>query len=296
MDRLTAMRVFVEIVDSGSITLAAERLSLSRAMVSRYLADLEGWLQLRLLHRTTRRLSLTEAGTEALQHCRSMLALEAQVQGVAGALRQTPQGRLRLTTSASLADAYLTEAMARFLQHYPGIHIELLVLERAVNLVEERVDLALRITNQLDEQQHARLLGRCHSVLCASPDYLARHVPLEMPQQLQQHQCITHAYVGRSEYLLHRGQDSVRVPVGGRLHSNETLITRRAALAGAGIAQLPMYLVQTDLQQGRLQAVLPEWSPATLGVYALYLNRQHQPLSLRLLLDFLAADMEGRVL
>lgn len=290
------MRVFVEIVDSGSITQAAERLSLSRAMVSRYLADLEGWLQLRLLHRTTRRLSLTEAGEEALLHCRHMLALEMQVQGVAGALRQTPQGRLRLTTSASLADAYLTEAMARFLLQYPGIHLELLVLERAVNLVEERIDLALRITNQLDEQQHARLLGQCHSVLCASPDYLARCGQPETPQQLQSHQCITHAYVGRSEYLLQRGAERIRVPVSGRLHSNETLITRRAALAGAGIAQLPMYLVHADLQQGRLTPVLPDWSLNTLGVYALYLNRQHQPLSLRLLLDFLVADMEGRVL
>lgn len=175
MDRLTATRVFVEVIDSGSQTAAAERLDMSRAMVSRYLAELEEWVGARLLHRSTRRLSLTDAGAELLPQCREMLAVADAMQATGQTRRDSPRGTLRITSSLSFAQAWLTRAAAAFVERYPGTAIDLQVNSQVVNLVEERIDLALRIANQLDPNLIARRLGECRSVICAAPDYLRGH-------------------------------------------------------------------------------------------------------------------------
>ena len=172
MDRLTAMQVFTEVADRASLTEAARALDMSRAMVSRYLESFERWLGVRLLHRTTRRVSLTDAGEEALQRCRQMLELSRDVQSVAGARRAAPAGKLRITASTSFAEAYLTDVVTDFLSRYPQTQVELIAMERTVNLVEERIDLAVRIGNVLDDTLVARKLGVCRSVVCASPAYI----------------------------------------------------------------------------------------------------------------------------
>lgn len=295
MDRLTAMRVFTEIADRGSITSAGDALDMSRAMVSRYLESLEQWLGVRVLHRTTRRVSLTEAGAEALERCRQMLALEADVQTVAGLRQQTPSGKLRVTTSTSFAQACLSQMLAEFVELYPKTQIELLMLERAVNLVEARVDLAVRISNQLDDTLLARSLGQCRSVLCAAPSYLARRGTPRHPEELTGHSCVTHTYVGRTELRLQRGGQQLRIPVTGALQSDETVVTRQVTLAGAGIAMLPTYLVHQDLRAGTLVHVLPDCEPEIYGIHALYLSRQYQPQLLRALLDFLVGKFETGV-
>lgn len=295
MDRFTAMRVFAEVAERGSLTDAATALDMSRAMVSRYLESLEQWLGVRLLHRTTRRVSLTEAGAEALQRCRQVLEMTAEVQAVAGARRAEPRGKLRITASTSFAQAHLASAMVDFLALYPQTQIELLAVERTVNLVEERIDLAVRIGNQLDPALVARPLGVCRSVVCASPAYLARHGAPTLPRQLSEHRCITHAYVGRTEWVLRRGGETVRVPVQGALQSNETAVTRQAALDGAGIALLPTYFVGHELAEGRLVPLLPDHEPEAMGIHAVYLSRAHPPRLLRLMLDFLAERYGGDV-
>ena len=293
MDRITAMQVFVEVAERASLTDTAAALDMSRAMVSRYLESLETWLGVRLLHRTTRRVSLTDAGAEALQRCRQVLELSREVQAVADVRRGVPSGTLRITASSSFAQAHLAPAIADFLARHAQTRIELIVLERAVNLVEERIDLAVRISRQLDDALVARRLAVCRSVLCASPAYLAAHGSPQVPDELRAHRCITHAYVGRSEFRLQRDGQTVSVPVGGALLSNETVVTRQAALAGAGIALLPTYLVSGDLAQARLLRVLPEYEPETLGIHAVYLSRQHQPQLLRVMIDFLAERFGG---
>jgi len=289
MDRLTAMQVFVEVADRGSLTQAADALAMSRAMVSRYLESAEQWLGARLLQRTTRRVSLTEAGAAALQRCRQMLELVHETEAAASAQRLAPRGRLRVTASASLAQARLAAAVAGFLAVHPECEVELVVLERAVNLVEERIDLAVRISNQLDAHLVARPLGRFRSVLCAAPAYLAAAPPLDGPQDLRLHRCVTHAYVNRSDYTLQDASGQwLRLPVRSVLESNDAGVMRSAALAGAGLAILPDYLVEEDLQLGRLRRVLPGYEPESHGIHGVYLSRQYQPLALRLLLDFLA--------
>jgi len=295
VDRLLAMRVFVEVAERSSLTQAAEVLNMSRAMVSRYLESVERWLGARLLQRTTRRVSLTEAGAEALLRCRQMLELAREAEAAAGEQRLMPRGRLRVTASASLAQSRLAGAMAAFLALYPDCEVELVVLERAVNLVEERIDLAVRISNQLDPQLVARPLGRFSSVLCAAPSYLAAAPQLTRADDLRLHRCVTHAYVNRNDYALqHQGQ-WLRVPVHSVLQSNDAGVMRSAALAGAGLAILPGYLVDKDLREGRLMQVLPDHEPEAHAIHGVYLSRQYQPLALRLLLDFLA-DRFGREL
>lgn len=295
MDRLTAVRVFVEVADLGSLTRAAEGLDMSTAMVSRYLTSLEDWFGARLLHRTTRKLSLTDAGLAALPACRQMLELSEEVAHLAAERSREPTGLLRVTSAGSFADAQLTAALVEFQQQHPQVEIVLTVGDKAADLVGERVDLAVRITNTLDPAMIARRLAVCRSMLCASPAYLARHGQPRSPQELQQHRCIAHASgIGRV-YRFTRGDEVIEVPVSWNFHTNETAVLRRAVLSGAGIGMLPTYYVGDDLRTGRLVQLLPDEEPEVLGIHAIYLSRQHQPLALRLLVDFLAARFGGEV-
>ena len=293
MDHLGAIRTFIEIADQGSLTGAAEALDLSRAMVSRHLVGLERWLGVRLLHRTTRRVSLSTAGQEALPRLRQMLELAADLQAVSGARRSEPAGKLRITTSLSFAVSCLTQAIVEFQQQHPRITVELLTLDRAVDLVAERIDLAVRITNRLDDGVVARQLASCRSVLCASPAYLARHGQPQQPADLAAHACITHAFGSLSAFRLGPAGRVVTQAVSGPLSGNETAVLRQAALAGAGIAMLPTYYVGNDLAHGSLVRVLPDHEPEPMGVHAVYLSRQHQPLPLKLLIDFLVERYGG---
>ena len=293
MDHLSAIRSFIEIADQGSLTRAAEALDLSRAMISRHLEGLERWLGARLLHRTTRRVSLSEAGLEALPRLRQMLELAADLQAVAGARTTEPTGKLRITTNLSFALSCLTQAVVDFQGRHPRIEVELLTVDRAVDLVGERIDLAVRITNRLDEGVVARRLASCRSVLCASPAYLKRRGRPERAEDLKTHDCITHAFGARAEYRLRRAGRLTTVDVKGSLSGNETAVLRQAALAGAGIAMLPTYFVGDDLRRGALVHLLPDHEPEPLGIHAVVLSRQHQPQPLKLLIDFLAERFGG---
>lgn len=295
MDRLKAMQVFVEVAERGSLTDTATVLNMSRAMVSRYLESLEHWLGVRVLHRTTRRVSLTDAGSEALERCRQMLELADDVQSVAGDRRSAPSGSLRITTATSFAEAHMAAAVADFLNLHPQARVELIVLERAVNLVEERIDLAVRISNRIDDTLVARKLAECRSVVCAAPAYLKAHGTPAVPDDLKQHRCITHTYVGRHEFVMRRDGHTVKVPVRGQLSSNEAGVTLNATLAGGGIALLPTYYASEAIRDGRLIPLLTDWEPEVLAIQAVYLSRQHQPQLLRLMLDFLAQRFGGDV-
>jgi DNA-binding transcriptional LysR family regulator len=169
MDRLKAMQVFVEVADRGSLSAAAIHLDMSRAMVSRYLAEMEQWVGVRLLHRTTRRLSLTPAGAETLPRCRQMLDMVGDLRNAVSTPDDTPRGLLRITTSMSFGSRHLASAITDYVKLHPGTSVDLMLVDRAVNLVEERVDLAVRITNDLDPNLIARKLAVCRSVVCASP-------------------------------------------------------------------------------------------------------------------------------
>lgn len=291
MDRLTALRVFVCVVEQGSLSGAGEKLEMSRAMVSRYLAELERWMGARLLHRTTRRLSLTGPGEEALNRARAMLALGDEMEQLAVRGDDAPKGQLRVTSSYSLSDALLVKAANDYLGHYPGTAIDILLLDRTVNLVEERIDLALRITNDLDPNLVARRLGTCHSVVCASPAYLARHAPPQRVQDLALHNCLTYTYFGKSLWEFQGPHGPESVPVSGNLSANISNLLLSATLDGAGISLQPRYSVQAHLESGALVPLLSQWQPKRLGVYAVYGTRKQMSPLLRSFLDFLVARM-----
>ncbi|CAH0221616.1 HTH-type transcriptional regulator DmlR [Pseudomonas sp. Bi70] len=288
MDRLTATRVFVEVVDRGSQTAAAEHLDLSRAMVSRYLAELEGWVGARLLHRTTRKLSLTQVGNELLPHCREMLHTAEMMRATGIKANDGPSGNLRVATSQSFAQTWLSPVLVEYLARYPNTSVDVLVGSHAVNLVEERIDLALRITNQLEPNQVARHLGDCHSVVCAAPAYLAKAGTPKEPHELAGHNCLTYSYFGRSVWQFSGQPGAVQVPVDGNLSSNDTAVLLEAAIKAGGICLQPLYAAAPLLEDGRLVRLLPGWLPQSLGIHAIYASRRQMLPALRALLDFIA--------
>ena len=294
MDRLTATRVFVEVVERGSQTAAADALEMSRAMVSRYLGELETWVGARLLHRTTRKLSLTGAGEQLLGQCREMLAMADAMQSVSRTDEAAPGGTLRIACSQSLAQAWLVHALDDFTRLYPQVSVDLLVGSHAVNLVEARVDLALRITNQLDPNLIARQLAVCRSVVCATPAYLARHGTPQRPEELAQHNCLSYAYFGRSIWEFSRAGEPHAVAVSGNLSANESMVLLEAVLANVGISLQPRYSVGAHLRSGALVQLLPDYEPQQLGIHALYGTRRQMPPALRVLLDFLVQRLADR--
>ena len=287
MDRLQAIRVFVTVVDLGSQSAAADHLDLSRPVVSRYLAELEDWVGARLMHRTTRKLNLTAAGSEILPRCRQMLDLSTDMQAAVSEPDEVPRGLLRISVSTSFGQAQLADAMAAYVKRYPGVSIDMQMLDRTVNLVDERIDLAIRTSNDLDPNLIARRLTVCRSVICASPAYLLEHpTPLRV-EDLSQHNCLTHSYFGKSLWHFEEDGEQVSVPVQGNISANEASTLLRAAMAGAGVAMLPSYQAGVHIQSGDLIRLLPHAEPRQMNIYAVYASRKHMPAALRSMLDFL---------
>ena len=287
MDRLQAMRVFVTVVDLGSQSAAADHLDLSRPVVSRYLAELEDWVGARLLHRTTRKLSLTAAGSETLPRCRQMLELSADMQAAVSEPDDAPRGLLRLSVSTSFGQAQLAEAIAEYVKRYPLVTVDLQMLDRTVNLVDERIDLAIRTSNDLDPNLIARRLTVCRSVVCATPAYLREHPAPQKVEDLARHNCLTHSYFGKSLWHFEENGEHVSVPVHGNITANEASTLMRVTLAGAGVAMLPSYQAGELIRSGELVRLLPHAEPRQMNIYAVYASRKHMPSALRSLLDFL---------
>ncbi|MEK9497319.1 LysR family transcriptional regulator [Photorhabdus sp. P32] len=287
MDRVTAAQVFSIIVEQGSMIAASERLDMSRAMVSRYLAEMEKWAGVRLLHRTTRKISLTSAGEIVYQSSRKLLQLAEEIPVHQPVEAQELSGLLRISSSQSLAVSALSVAIPEFMQLYPQIAIDMQMSNKAINLVEERIDLALRITNNLEPNLIARPLSTCHSVICAAPSYLMEKMLPQKPADLALHNCMTYNFFGKSLWLFERRGEKYSVPVSGTLSANESMVLMEATLQGAGIAMQPYYSVASYLASGKLIQLLPEYQPQAMGIYGIYASRQNMPATLRAFLDFL---------
>ncbi|MBV6750497.1 LysR family transcriptional regulator [Pseudomonas chlororaphis] len=287
MDRLTAMRVFVTVVDLGSQSAAADHLDLSRPVVSRYLAELEDWVGARLMHRTTRKLSLTAAGNETLPRCRQLLELSTDLQAAVREPDEAPRGVLRISVSTSFGLSQLADAIAEYVKRYPGVSVDLQMLDRTVNLVDERIDLAIRTSTELDPNLIARRLTVCRSVVCASPAYLREHPAPQRVEDLSRHNCLTHSYFGRSLWHFEQNGEQISVPVQGNISANEAGTLMQTVIAGAGISMLPTYQAGAYIKRGELVRLLPQAEPILMNIYAVYASRKHMPATLRSMLDFL---------
>lgn len=297
MDRLTAMQAFAMVAECGSFTTAAERLDISRAMVTRYVESLEEWLGVRLLHRTTRRVTLTESGVQCLRYGKQMLALADEVREEMQPSDGQLHGLVRVTCSMSFGHAQMAPALTDFMQQHPRLKVELLADDGALDLVDQRIDLAIRISAEADAALIGRPIAHCESFLVASPAYLAQHTLPQKPADLEHHRCLGHTRVGRGMWRLtptgggDRTQEQ-HVPYVTWFSANEATVLAAATAAGAGIAMLPTYLVQSMIDAGSLQRVLPDWEPQRMTVFALYSSRRHQPEAVRALLDFLVKRFE----
>ncbi|MGK7245169.1 LysR family transcriptional regulator [Buttiauxella agrestis] len=287
MDCITSARVFVTIVDLGSMIAAADHLEMSRAMVTRYLAQMEEWTGARLLHRTTRKLSLTDAGERTLSLSRKMLAVAEAIDLVEDNQTEEIRGLLRITCSQSLGQTALAGAVTQFLKRHPLVSVDLQMNNRTVNLVEERIDLALRITNELDLNLIARPLSTCASVVCAAPAYLAANGTPNHPEDLASHNCLTYNWFGKSLWHFDRAGEKSAVAVSGNLSANESVVLLAGTLQGAGISLQPYYSAAPLLEKGELVELLPGHQPQAMGIYGIYTTRKQMPATLRAMLDYL---------
>ncbi|QSX32348.1 LysR family transcriptional regulator [Shewanella avicenniae] len=286
MDRITAAQVFTRICELGSLSAASRAMGMSRPMISRYLAEMEDWAGTRLLHRSSRKLSLTPAGEQLLSQTQALLQLADGISQVE--LQQTVAGTLRISCAHFTAQRILNPLLQQFLKQHPALKVEVQISNQNVNLVAERIDLAIRITNELDPNIIARRLGDCRSVLCASPHYLAEYGEPKAPAQLIQHNCLHYSNFsdGIWSFIAPNGE-LVDTPIQGNLSVNESSILLDAILNHSGIAVLPELDAAPYLNSGALTALLQDYQPQPLGIFGIYRSRIHQPLALRLLLDAL---------
>lgn len=288
MDRFAAMEAFVAVVDAGSFVRAAERKGISATTMSRLIAELEAHLQARLLHRTTRRLSLTDVGRVYYEQCVALLAEVAELEASISAETRAASGLLRVSAPVSFGILHLAPLLPRFRQEQPNVSLELSLNDRVVDLVEEGHDLAIRISSQLATSLVARPVATVRVVTCASPDYLARHGTPSTPEELSRHQCLLYSYTDAThQWTFSRpGGGTLSVPVNGFLTANNGDVLRLAALAGEGIVRQPTFIVGSDLAEGRLVPLLEEYALPPLAVYAVYPSRRHLAAKVRAFVDF----------
>ncbi|MDO6525354.1 LysR family transcriptional regulator [Motilimonas sp. 1_MG-2023] len=286
MDRLTAAKVFINVVQCGSFSAAADRLNMSRSMVTRYVDKMENWLQTRLLHRTTRKVTLTSAGETCLKEIEAWLEQGDKLARY-GADPQALTGRVKVATSVSLGGALLAPAIKAFQDQHRQIFIDLDVQDSVKDMTEQQIDLAIRITASPSDTLIGKPIGVCESALVASPDYLAQAGAIVEPQDLTAHRCLGYKNFAWSVWHLAKDKQFEAVEVSCHLTANEATTLLYACLSGAGVSLQPTYLVNKYLKSGELCHVLPQWQPNEMKIYALYSSRKHLSPAIRALIDHL---------
>ena len=271
MDKLRGMETFIAVVESGSFTGAASRLEISAVMVGKYIALLESQLGTRLLERNTRRQSLTDAGRVYFEEAKRVLEQVAVAESAVERLRATPAGTLRVSAPTSFGGCVVAPPTATFLQSFPEVRVELDLTNRRVDLVDEGVDLAIRIGDIHQGDLVAKYLCPYRMVICASPDYLMRHGTPQTPAELVDHLCLSHTvWTARNEWRLPGTEGEVRWKRDAILRCNDGYGLRTAAIAGAGLPLQPEVLVAEELKNGRLVRVLERYTPAPRPVHLLW--------------------------
>lgn len=290
MQSLTDIAIFVKVVELSSFTAAADALEMSQPVVSKAVTRLEEKLGARLLNRTTRRLSLTEAGSELYR--RSVRALEEieNAELEVARFQTEPRGTLRVSAPMSFSILELGAKLDRFLDRYPGVTMELSLDDRRVDLVEEGFDVAIRIAHLRDSSLVARKIVPCRQVLCASPAYLKKHGTPERPEDLLEHNCILYSFLtnAREWRLVDEQGETHVVPLKGSLQTNNGLVNRAACISGVGIVMLPTFYVGDQLRSGELVPILCKFRPVDIAVYAVYPERRNLTPKVRAFVDFLA--------
>lgn len=289
MDRALEMQVFCTVVDKGSFVGAAEPLEMSKAAISRYVSGLEERLGVRLLHRTTRKLSLTEEGRQFYHQARDVLTLMDQAEEAVSSSAPEPSGVLRINAPVSFGVLHLAPVWADFMKVYPNVELDISLNDRLVDLVEEGFDAAVRIARMESSSLVGRRLAGTRMCLCASPQYLANHPEIRSLSDLTVHGVIAYTnFASGNEWQFEgpHGSETVRTRSSVRCNNGDTC--RSIALAGGGIALQPSFMVAEDLRRGDLVEILPAYQSVELGIYVVYPTRKHLATKVRVLINFLA--------
>jgi DNA-binding transcriptional LysR family regulator len=294
MEWLRSMRLFVSVVQNGSLSSAGRQLGLSPASVSRHISALEENLGSRLLNRTSRKLTVTEAGEIYFRKVEHILQQVTEANDSVAQLQLVPRGTLRVHSRMLVGHQYIVPAMPRFLEQYPEIKLDLLLSNHAVDLVEQDIDVDIRIGKLVDSALVARKLATSERIMCAAPSYLDKRPPLVDPHDLVHHNCLTYRLnLGKATWRVKDADERlVEVPVSGTMQSDNGQALLAATLAGVGIALMPDWAIKDDLAAGRLRRLFPNCLVSYVefenGVYAVYQKTRHRSTKVRVFIDFLA--------
>ncbi len=288
MDKLTSMKVFCRVAARESFSQAARDLHLSPAMVTKHVAFLESDLSIRLLNRTTRKVSTTEAGKRYYQHCLNLLSDIEEAEASLYEMGSRPRGLIKVSCPIDFGVLCLAPAIAIYLNRFPDVRIDINYQDRKISLVEEGFDLAIRIGLLEDSSLIAQRILPSPLICCASPAYLQSHPPLESPEQLKQHDCLTYAYSStNNEWLFSKHQQRFAIKVKGRLNSNNGRASVAAARLGLGIILKPDFMVREYLDNGELVQLFSDYQTIDSQVYAVYPHRQFMPAKIKTFIAFL---------
>ncbi|MFK3740309.1 LysR family transcriptional regulator [Massilia sp. TN1-12] len=291
MNKLQAMEVFVQVVDAGSFTRAAEMLQMPKATVSTLVQSLEASLSAKLLHRTTRSVTVTTDGAAYYERCLRILSDVRDAEESLSRTRLSPSGRLRVDVPTGLSSEIIVPALPAFFERYPDIMLELGSSDRPVDLVEEGVDCAVRGGALGDTSLIARRVGAIHFLTAAAPSYLARYGVPQHPRDLERHRCVNYfsAKTGRIfDWDFNRGDERIEVPMRGVVALNDSNAYVEAGLAGLGIIQMTDYLVKRHVETGRMVQVLPDWLSDPLPVHVVYPQNRHLSAKVRVFVEWVA--------
>jgi DNA-binding transcriptional LysR family regulator len=297
MDRLEAMSTFVAVVEAGGFSAASRRLGTPLTTVSRKVADLEDHLRARLLTRTTRKVVLTDTGQMFFLRCRRLLDELGESERLASGEYQAPRGGLTIAAPLALGRLHLAPVIADFLAAYPEIDVDLRLSDKIVNLVEDSIDVAVRVGQLPDSGLKALKVGSIRHVVCASPSYLARRGTPSKPSDLGSHHCVTFTGLeGAREWTFRAGRKVERLTVRSRLAANTAEAAADAASAGTGITRLLCYQVSDAVLDGRLKLLLRKFEPLPLPVSLVSPQARLMPQKLRAFMDFVAPRLKARLI
>ncbi|MES0882570.1 LysR family transcriptional regulator [Roseibium sp. SCP14] len=292
MNLVDCMKAFAAVVETGSFTKAGERLDTSKTLASKKVQALENHLGTRLLHRTTRSVSLTESGRIYHDRCVQLLDDLEELEGLMQNQVATPRGRLSVTAPTTFGEMYLAPCMPEFRRRYPEVSVDLSLTDRHVDLVEEGFDVAVRIADLPSSSLIARKLAPTAVHICATPDYLARSSIPEHPRDLTSHQCIVDTnFKSGTSWPFHENGQKFSVLINGALSVNSARAVREFVLADAGLALCPGYTVHEEISSGALVPVLTEFNAFEIGVHAVFNSKRNLTPKVRAFVDFLAVEM-----
>ena len=292
MDRLDAMRLFLRVAELGSFSAVALQAGVARSVVTRQIAALETHLGVKLMARSTRRLALTSAGSAYLEKCRVILNLVEAAEADVAEERLIPRGNIRLSLPLSFGIRRLAPLLLDFSQRHPEVSLDMDYSDRRINLIEEGIDLAIRITRRLEPGDVARKTGAGRVLVAAAPEYLARHGRPQHPAELAHHECLGYTHAGNPmpwQFLVN-GQPE-NFPVRSRINANNGDVLAEAAAQGLGITLQPDFIVASYLDAGRVERILADFAIPELGIYAMLPSNRHVPHRVRVLMDTLAAAL-----